>query len=283
MKLGYGTKFTHAFDLLMLFQLFTNKTSACLSILLHYVCNSRLRQLLNTQQLIISLGEQSSIVLTIDSPQNETESKRPSIRWRLLESLISLLLQILSLESLPLNLVPIAGQLQKLVLSELHLLNEDMAILSFLGMLQYSSHGSPNTSQCRTTNEDIAAIKYASRRSLEVDNKAMFQTPIKEWPGDHCGPGECAVLLADFLQFLDNCDLVTEDWQLRCERVSSVAAKFRGNESLNAGGLGCLDETKVNVSRDDADAEGVDHGIVALEGGHEGVQRVVINYLDLNA
>jgi hypothetical protein len=35
--------------------------------------------------------------------------------------------------------------------------------------------------------------------------------------------------------------------------------------------LGCLDEAKMDFLGDEADAEGVDHGIVALESGHEGV------------
>jgi hypothetical protein len=44
---------------------------------------------------------------------------------------------------------------------------------------------------------------------------------------------------------------------LGCKRVARVAAEFRGDKSLDAGGLGCLDETEVDLSGDDADAESV--------------------------
>lgn len=153
-------------------------------------------------------------------------------------------------------------------------MNVDGTVLGLLGVLEDTGDCLADGRERGSAEGAVATVVQGDALRLEVHAEANHDAPVEERPRHYEGVGQ-ATRACFFLQGILNGNFVLEDGDGSGLGVGGVTTKLGGNETLDVGFSGGLDEEK--LAGDGGRAEGGDDGVLSFESVGEGIQGVVVD------
>lgn len=264
----------------MLIPYSANEQTLLLSRSLDKLINLLISLSLETEQLVVQLGELGNTGGVVDGAVKVSAKSLP-VEQTLGKSLVGSVDKIVEdglLDGPGLVRVGLLRELKDLLLGEDGVLDVDDTVLGLFGVAHDADDGIGDTGEGGGAELGVAAVDESGFGLGKVDEEVVGQTPVKE--DRVVNKGVCdLVLLGQGLELLLNGNLGTEKRKSPDARNIEVGAKFGGNEALHTSSESSFDEGVLCASG--KGGEGRDDGILALKRGGERLDRRVVDLDDI--
>lgn len=165
--------------------------------------------------------------------------------------------------------ISLLGHRQELVLRDVNVLDVDESVLGFVRVTQDANDGLSNGLQRGGAKEALAAIEERGLALLPVQQEVLREAPVQEGAVTDQRVGEVGVGGGSLAEYFVRVNLGFEDGQGGGLGVGKITAEVGWKEALHVCGYGGFDEDVLR--RQACHSDGRDYGVLALEGGSDGV------------